>query len=59
MILKKFVFLLGAALDESLLDALGILPRRKRHKKLLLVCRSRFYSSSFASLCTSSFVNLG
>jgi hypothetical protein len=23
-------------LDEALLDALGILPRRKRHKKLLL-----------------------
>lgn len=28
----------GTALDEALLDALGILPRRKRHKKLLLVC---------------------
>lgn len=32
----------GTALDESLLDALGILPRRKRHKKLLLVRLSRF-----------------
>lgn len=29
-------FLHNEALDESLLDALGILPRRKRHKKLLL-----------------------
>lgn len=29
-------FLQNEALDESLLDALGILPRRKRHKKLLL-----------------------
>lgn len=25
-------------LDESMLDALGILPQRKQHKKLLLVC---------------------
>jgi hypothetical protein len=31
-------FLQNEALDEALLDALGILPRRKRHKKLLLVC---------------------
>ncbi|CAM6017014.1 unnamed protein product [Sphagnum balticum] len=29
-------FLQNEALDEALLDALGILPRRKRHKKLLL-----------------------
>lgn len=28
-------------LDESMLDALGILPQRKQHKKLLLV--SKFY----------------
>lgn len=27
-----------AELDESMLDALGILPQRKQHKKLLLVC---------------------
>lgn len=27
-------------LDESMLDALGILPQRKQHKKLLLVCLS-------------------
>ena len=25
-------------LDESMLDGLGILPQRKQHKKLLLVC---------------------
>lgn len=25
-------------LDESMLDVLGILPQRKQHKKLLLVC---------------------
>ena len=40
-------FLSRTALDESLLDALGILPRRKRHKKLLLVCHSRFDASLF------------
>lgn len=27
-------------LDESMLDSLGILPQRKQHKKLLLVCHS-------------------
>lgn len=26
-------------LDESMLDGLGILPQRKQHKKLLLVCK--------------------
>ncbi|GKA37618.1 cysteine--tRNA ligase 2, cytoplasmic [Tanacetum coccineum] len=28
----------ASELDESMLDALGILPQRKQHKKLLLVC---------------------
>ncbi|GKD19178.1 hypothetical protein Tco_1208336, partial [Tanacetum coccineum] len=28
----------SAELDESMLDALGILPQCKHHKKLLLVC---------------------
>lgn len=45
MIDDNFECLLVAALDESLLDALGILPRRKRHKKLLLV--SRYFDLSF------------
>ncbi|GJU65280.1 hypothetical protein Tco_1247115 [Tanacetum coccineum] len=32
----------SAKLDESMLDALGILPQRKQHKKLLLVCAAQF-----------------
>lgn len=31
-------FLGAVELDETMLDALGILPQRKQHKKLLLVC---------------------
>lgn len=31
-------------LDESMVDALGILPQRKQHKKKLLVCGSEFSS---------------
>ena len=55
MFYSKFVssltILLFAELDESMLDALGILPERKKHKKLLLVnghtnyCYSLLYKS--------------
>lgn len=31
-----------AELDESIVDALGILPQRKQHKKKLLVCGGDF-----------------
>ena len=41
-------FLISAELDESMLDALGILPQRKQHKKLLLVCRIDNYFCIFA-----------
>lgn len=34
--LLKVSFILE--LEESMLDAFGILPKRKQHKKLLLVC---------------------
>lgn len=40
-----------AELDESMLEALGILPQRKQHKKLLLVWHRRNYLFSSFTLC--------
>ena len=37
-------------LDESVLDGLGILPQRKQHKKLLLVCATEFFAVAFRQL---------
>lgn len=39
-------------LDESMLDALGILPQRKQHKKLLLVLFHDDYAAIFWTLFT-------
>lgn len=36
--IPKLSFSIILELEESILDALGILPKRKQHKKLLLVC---------------------
>lgn len=43
-------------LDESMLDALGILPQRKQHKKLLLVSTIYFYLLSVLENVIRSFL---
>ena len=49
---------ISVELDESMLDALGILPQRKQHKKLLLVLfhdiqYCNFWTLSIDSMCWS------
>ncbi|GJX48055.1 protein transparent testa 9 isoform X1 [Tanacetum coccineum] len=46
-------FLQTKELDESMLDALGILPQRKQHKKLLLVCAAHLSLTLSNILCSS------
>ncbi|GJV81143.1 protein transparent testa 9 isoform X2 [Tanacetum coccineum] len=47
-------FLQTKELDESMLDALGILPQRKQHKKLLLVCAADLSLTLSNVLCSYS-----
>ncbi|GKD80478.1 hypothetical protein Tco_1347317 [Tanacetum coccineum] len=43
----------ASELDELMLDAPGILPQRKQHKKLLLVCAAHLSLTLLNILCSS------
>jgi len=48
----------SSELDESMLDGLGILPQRKQHKKLLLVCPFLLYEHLAAAICLPLFYTI-